>query len=68
VLMVGGNIEGVTRTISIDIYDKVQALDFTGASRTAFALVVFSFLVLSLVYGFNRKAMSIWSRNLFRAN
>ena len=68
VLMVGGNIEGVTRTISIDIYDKVQALDFTGASQTAFALVVFSFLVLSLVYGFNRKAMSIWSRNLFRAN
>lgn len=66
VLMVGGNIEGVTRTISIDIYDKVQALDYTGAGQTAFALVLFSFLVLSVVYGFNRKAFSIWPRDLFR--
>lgn len=66
VLMVGGNIEGVTRTISIDIYDKVQALDYTGAGQTAFALVLFSFVVLSAVYGFNRKAFSILPRDLFR--
>ncbi len=66
VLMVGGNIEGVTRTISIDIYDKVQALDYAGAGQTAFALVLFSFFVLSVVYGFNRRALSIWPRELFR--
>jgi molybdate transport system permease protein len=64
VLMVGGNIEGVTRTISIDIYDKVQALDYTGAGQTAFALVIFSFVVLSIVYAMNRKLWPGWP-NLF---
>src|ERR1700735_4025231 len=34
VLMVGGNIPGVTRTVSIDIYDRVQASDYAGANRT----------------------------------
>jgi molybdate transport system permease protein len=58
VLMVGGNIEGVTRTVSIDIYDNVQALDYAAAGQTAFALVVFSFLVLSLVYALNR---NVWA-------
>lgn len=58
VLMVGGNIEGVTRTISIDIYDNVQALDYASASRTALALLVFSFVVLSIVYALNRR---IWA-------
>jgi molybdate transport system permease protein len=66
VLMVGGNIEGVTRTISIDIYDKVQALDYTGAGQTAFALVLFSFVVLSVVYAMNRKVWPGWP-DLFRA-
>jgi molybdate transport system permease protein len=50
VLMVGGNIEGLTRTLSIDIYDDVQALDYQGAAATSMALLVFSFLVLVLVY------------------
>ena len=68
VLMVGGNIEGVTRTISIDIYDRVQALDYAGAGQTAFALVLFSFVVLSVVYGFNRRTFSVWPRDLFRTS
>ena len=33
VLMVGGNIEGETRTVSIDIYDEVQALNYAGAAK-----------------------------------
>jgi molybdate transport system permease protein len=56
VLMVGGNLAGVTRTVSIDIYDRVQSLDYASANRTAFLLLVISFLVLSAVYGINRRA------------
>lgn len=61
VLMVGGNLAGVTRTISIDIYDRVQALDYAGAQQTALFLLVVSFVVLSLVYGLNRRVWSPWS-------
>jgi len=62
VLMVGGNIPGSTRTVSIDIYDKVQALDYAGANYTALILLIISFLILSLVYGLNRKfgVLSPW--------
>jgi len=60
VLMVGGNIPGVTRTVSIDIYDQVQAANYAGANRTAIVLLFFSFLVLSAIYGTNRRAMSLW--------
>ncbi|HXN52256.1 MAG TPA: molybdate ABC transporter permease subunit [Candidatus Acidoferrum sp.] len=56
VLMVGGNLAGVTRTVSIDIYDRVQSLDYVSASRTALLLLVISFVVLSAVYGINRRA------------
>lgn len=59
VLMVGGNVPGVTRTVSIAIYDHVQALDFAAANRTALALVVFSFLVLAFVYARQRKPWPI---------
>jgi molybdate transport system permease protein len=55
VLMVGGNLAGITRTVSIDIYDRVQSLDFAGAGHTAFLLLVISFAVLSAVYGINRR-------------
>lgn len=41
--MEGGNLPGKTQTISIDIYDKVQALDLATANTTALALLVFSF-------------------------
>jgi molybdate transport system permease protein len=60
VLMVGGNIPGVTKTVSIDIYDRVQALDYAGANQTALVLLAISFAVLSLVYGVNRKVGAAW--------
>ena len=53
VLMIGGNIPGVTRTVSIDIYDQVQASNYAAANATALLLLVFCFAVLMLVYGLN---------------
>ena len=62
VLMVGGNIPGVTRTLSINIYDQVQDLDFTSANTTALVLVTIAFALLSLIYSINRRFWSIWPR------
>lgn len=62
VLMVGGNIEGVTRTVSIDIYDDVQALNYTGAASTAAFLLAISYGVLLVVYAMNRKVWAVWPR------
>jgi molybdate transport system permease protein len=59
VLMVGGNLPGVTRTVSIAIYDHVQALQYSEANQTALVLLVFSFLVLVAVYGLRRKPWAI---------
>jgi molybdate transport system permease protein len=55
VLMVGGNLPGITRTVSIDIYDRVQSMDYAGANRMALVLLIISFVVLCVVYGVNRK-------------
>jgi molybdate transport system permease protein len=55
VLMVGGNLPGVTRTVSIAVYDHVQALEYGKANATALLLLVFSFVVLMFVYGVRRK-------------
>jgi molybdate transport system permease protein len=55
VLMVGGNIPGVTRTVSIDIYDQVQASNDAAANETALLLLIFCFAALALVYGLNRR-------------
>jgi molybdate transport system permease protein len=60
VLMVGGNIEGETRTVSIDIYDEVQALNYAGAAKTALLLLVVSYVVLLSVYAMNRKVWAAW--------
>jgi len=59
VLMVGGNIPGVTETISIAIYDKVQALDYASANRMAFLLMAFSFITLSITYAINRRVWAV---------
>ncbi len=48
--MVGGNIAGVTRTVSISIYDSVQALDYAAASATSLFLLCVSFAVLAITY------------------
>src|ERR1700693_564633 len=62
VLMVGGNLAGVTRTVSIDIYDHVQSLEYAQANRMALVLLLFSFVVLSWVYGVNRQiGRRVWS-------
>ncbi len=55
VLMVGGNLPGITRTVSIDIYDHVQSLEYAQANRLSLALLAISFTVLAIVYGMNRK-------------
>ncbi len=60
VLMVGGNIPGVTRTVSIDIYDQVQATNYASANQTALVLLAISFVALSLVYALNRRVWALW--------
>jgi len=55
VLMVGGNIPGETRMVSIAIYDQVQALDYAAAGRTSLLLLGTSFLVLVLASWLRRR-------------
>jgi molybdate transport system permease protein len=55
VLMVGGNIPGVTRTVSISIYDDVQALNYAAAGQTALFLLVISFAALAVTYALQRR-------------
>ena len=50
VLMIGGNIPGVTRVASVQIYDHVEALEYAQAHRLAAVMLVFSFLVLLALY------------------
>jgi molybdate transport system permease protein len=56
VLMIGGNIPGTTRTISILIFDQVEALDYAAANRTALLLLVICFVLLAALYGLRRHA------------
>jgi molybdate transport system permease protein len=60
VLMVGGNLAGVTRTVSIDIYDHVQSFEYAEANHMALVLLAISFAVLSLVYAVNRRVWTPW--------
>jgi molybdate transport system permease protein len=57
VLMVGGNVPGATRTVSISIYDAVQSLDYAAASRTSLLLLIVSFLILVSTYSLQR---TVW--------
>jgi molybdate transport system permease protein len=57
---VGGNLPGITRTISIAIYDDVQALNYDAAGRTALLLLLFSFLVLTITYALQRRSGLLW--------
>jgi len=63
VLMVGGNIPGVTRTLSISIYDQVQASNYAAADTMALWLLLFCFIVLTAVYGLNRRTLNqkLWT-------
>jgi len=60
VLMVGGNVAGVTRTVSISIYDQVQSLDYAAAGATSALLLAFSFAVLAVTYSLQRKVWTVW--------
>jgi len=59
VLMLGGDIPGVTRTLSISIYDQVQALDYAAAGQTSLVLVGFAFIVLVITYGLQRRVLPV---------
>jgi molybdate transport system permease protein len=59
VLMVGGNLPGVTRTVSISIYDSVQSLDYASATRTSLFLLIVSFAILVVTYSLQR---TVWVR------
>ena len=56
VLMVGGNIPGETRVISIAIYEHVETIDYAAAHTLSLILLVFAFVVLLAVYGSNRRS------------
>lgn len=60
VLMVGGNIPQETRTVSISIYDQVQALDYAAAGETAAVLLAVSFVVLAITYALERRTWALW--------
>jgi molybdate transport system permease protein len=61
VLMIGGNIPGATQTVSILIYDQVQALDYATANRTALILLMLCFTLLAILYGLRRRgAWNVW--------
>ncbi len=55
VLMVGGNIEGETRTIAISIYDRVQAFDNQSAGIMSAALLIIAFVSITSIYMLNDK-------------
>jgi molybdate transport system permease protein len=50
VLMIGGNLPGITRVVSVQIYDHVQAFEYAQANHLAAAMLIFSFLVLLIMY------------------
>lgn len=62
ILMIGGNIPGETRVASIAIYDEVESLNYDLANQYALILVIFSFMILFLVYTFNKKYFRIKGR------
>jgi len=55
VLMLGGDIPGATRTLSIVLYDQVESFDYSAADRTALLLLGLSVVALALVYSKTRK-------------
>lgn len=58
VLMIGGNIPGKTRLISIALYDHVEALEYAQAHQLAAILLLFSFAVLCLLHWLKRRSQS----------
>jgi molybdate transport system permease protein len=59
ILMIGGNIPGQTQVISVLIYEHVESLQYGQAHSLSAAMMIFSFIVLLLLYGFNQKQKTI---------
>lgn len=59
ILMIGGNIPGETQVISVLIYEHVESLQYGQAHRLSAGMIIFSFIVLLLLYGFNQKQKAI---------
>lgn len=59
ILMIGGNIPGETQVISVLIYEHVESLQYAQAHRLSAGMIIFSFIVLLLLYGFNQKQKTI---------
>jgi molybdate transport system permease protein len=59
ILMIGGNIPGETQVISVLIYEHVESLQYAQAHSLSAAMIIFSFIVLLLLYGFNQKQKAI---------
>jgi molybdate transport system permease protein len=59
VLMVGGNIPGITRTVALAIYDDVQALDYRAANEASALLLIFAVSVLAVTYSLQKRTLSI---------
>lgn len=58
VLMVGGNIPGETRVVSIAIYDHVETLNYGAAHQLSLALIIFAFVTLFSMFLINRRWQS----------
>jgi len=59
VLMLGGNIPGITRTLSVAVYDQVQALDYPAAQETSLVLVAFCLIGIVTVSYLQRHLISL---------
>ena len=59
VLMIGGNIPGVTKVASVAIYNEVEALNYAGANQYALVLFTITFIILLLVYSINNRLLSV---------
>ena len=62
VLMIGGNIPGVSRVASVQIYDHVEALEYGQAHNTAAVMLIFSFIVLLVLYAWRPNALKMARR------
>ena len=59
VLMVGGSIPGETKVASIAIYENVEILDYSQAAVMSLIMLAFSFVVMSIVYYYNRSSRTV---------
>jgi molybdate transport system permease protein len=60
--MIGGNIPGVSRVASVQIYDHVEALEYGQAHRMAAVMLIFSFLVLLTLYAWRPSSLKMARR------